>query len=203
MADLIKHLDGVKKSVQNDADPKRWPRYAGYFALPRLIFCYVDYLGLLYVGKLSKSRRLPRKGTSWEAVKFIKKFLGRFDKRYRENAGLLYDMFRNGTVHLYQPKVLHLKKGKINYLIGHPRLMRWRKEKYRHLEYRNSYLAISTTALFKHLVRAIEAFAKYASQNPRCLRQGNKILRAIERGFDLTDLNEYAKKSELVLRLST
>jgi len=42
----------LKPSIQNDVYPviQANKTEGGYFAVPRLIFCYIDYLGALYSG---------------------------------------------------------------------------------------------------------------------------------------------------------
>ena len=63
-----------------------------------LVFTYIDLLGYLYKG-YSKSIY---------AVEFIRKYLGRIDKRYVEVGGLLYYALRHGMVHLATPKRIKL-----------------------------------------------------------------------------------------------
>lgn len=66
-----------------------------------LIFTYIDLLGYLYKSNTS----------SFNAVEFIREYLGRVDPRYKEIGGLLYDAFRHGLVHLATPKRIQLKNG--------------------------------------------------------------------------------------------
>ncbi len=66
----------------------------GFFSIPLLVFCYVDFLGSLRFG-------LP--AGSVKAIKFIKQY---FPDRYRAYAELLYTMWRHGTVHEHSPKKL-------------------------------------------------------------------------------------------------
>lgn len=64
---------------------------AGFFSVPRQVFCYVDYLGFIAFGKNNT------KG----AEEFIKTF---FPPTYRPYSELLYSMWRHGTIHEYGPK---------------------------------------------------------------------------------------------------
>lgn len=104
--DIEKYLrQDIKRSIQNDVLPlvasSSVPRDGGLFAAPRLIFAYVDYLGYLYKGKsLSES-----------AVAFLRDYWGRLDKRYSEVGGLLYHIYRHGTIHEYEPKIIQLNDG--------------------------------------------------------------------------------------------
>lgn len=68
-----------------------------------LIFTHIDLLGYLYKGK----------NKSIYSVEFMRRYLGRVDKRYGEVGGLLYDAFRHGYVHLATPKRIELQDGKI------------------------------------------------------------------------------------------
>ncbi len=72
-----------------------------------LIFIHIDLMGYLYTGDSS-----PR-NSSKNAVKFMRKYLGKADKRYEEVGGLLYDALRHGYVHLATPKRIELQDGKI------------------------------------------------------------------------------------------
>ncbi|MDP8246723.1 MAG: hypothetical protein P9M00_01160 [Candidatus Tritonobacter lacicola] len=95
--EYLKH--NVRDSIVNDVI--RVARYhsrhysgkqAGFFGIPRQVFCYIDYLGLIAFGDNSNTKR---------AVKFIKKY---FPLNYHDYAELLYSMWRHGTVHEYEPK---------------------------------------------------------------------------------------------------
>jgi len=94
----IKHLEGVRTSIVRDVKDVAIyhsrhykSKSAGFFSIPRQVFCYVDYLGFVAFGENST------KG----AVHFIEKY---FPDNYRGFAELLYSMWRHGTVHEYEPK---------------------------------------------------------------------------------------------------
>lgn len=67
---------------------------AGFFSIPRQVFCYVDYLGCLAFGYESGTKA---------AIKFIHTY---FPEKYQSFAELIYSMWRHGTVHEYEPKCL-------------------------------------------------------------------------------------------------
>ena len=69
---------------------------AGFFSIPRQVFCYIDYLGFIGFGEKSSTRR---------AESFIKKY---FPPNYHPFAELLYSMWRHGTVHQYEPKSYYI-----------------------------------------------------------------------------------------------
>lgn len=100
---VIEYLtDDLQESIRRDVHPAIQIGNAegGYFAVPRLVLCYVDFLGALYRGY----RGHGNIATSVKAQAFIRDFMGHVDPLYRKNADLFYDMYRHGTVHLYQPK---------------------------------------------------------------------------------------------------
>lgn len=103
---VVKYLKtDIKVSIENDV--KKIVRYherikvGGYHSIPRLVFCYVDYLGSLVYG--------PDKPTV-HAIQYIENY---FEKEYKNKSALLFIMWRHGTVHEYDPKVLKLKFGKL------------------------------------------------------------------------------------------
>ena len=98
----------LKKSIINDVKPIIQPNQqdGGYFGVPRLVLCYVDYLGALYEGYHGETDRTGRKviAKSKHAKNFIKDVLGKVDPLYEKYGDFLYEMYRHGTVHIYQPK---------------------------------------------------------------------------------------------------
>lgn len=120
---IINYLDNdLRKSIKNDVEPiiQEDNKEGGYFGVTRLVLCYIDYLGILYNGyhgkKYKKGRNKGRKilSDSVYAINFIKNILGDIHPNYKIHADLLYEMYRHGTVHLYQPKTFVNKKtGKI------------------------------------------------------------------------------------------
>jgi len=101
-------LSDLKGSVIDDV----WPclnlgrKEGGVFGVPRLVLAYVDYLGVLYHGSDGSSvdgagRRIFTK--SEYAKTFLVEIFGAAHKDYKKYGRLLYDMYRHGTVHLYEP----------------------------------------------------------------------------------------------------
>lgn len=64
----------------------------GFHSIPRHIFCYIDYLGQLV---------FDDKSETYNAVKYMQTY---FDSRYKEISILIYEMWRHGTVHEFDPK---------------------------------------------------------------------------------------------------
>lgn len=99
----IKYLEDVRTSIVRDVKDvaiyhsRHYKgKSAGFFSIPRQVFCYVDYLGFVAFGGYSTNG----------AVQFIEKY---FPNNYRGFADLLYAMWRHGTVHEYEPKSLFAK----------------------------------------------------------------------------------------------
>jgi hypothetical protein len=91
-------------SCLNSSNPK-----GGVFAVPRLVLAYVDYLGALYHGYDGSvdprtGRRIFSK-TSY-AKSFLVEVFGTVHDDYKRYGELLYDIYRHGTVHLYEPLTL-------------------------------------------------------------------------------------------------
>ncbi|MDQ6864309.1 MAG: hypothetical protein M3044_10840 [Thermoproteota archaeon] len=81
---IVKYLiDDLKKSVENDVKPCLINE-GGYFAVPRLVLSYVDYLGVLYHGydgrKNGSNRRILSQAVY--AKEFLKNIFGYIDSNY-------------------------------------------------------------------------------------------------------------------------
>lgn len=113
--------DDLAKSIRNDIGPMVQPEQAegGYFGVCRMVLCYVDYLGALYHGYTGEedSKGRPRIAKSEYAISFLKEVWTEIDPLYKDRAELLYNTYRHGTVHLYQPKVLVNNKRYLAWLV--------------------------------------------------------------------------------------
>jgi len=103
-------LPQAKLEIGNWINPKK--KQGGYFIVTRQIFCMVDFLGATYSGyPLSQRKNDPngrRIATSTKAIRFITTFFKPKRTYNRTVITKLHDMYRNGLVHLYQPKILKL-----------------------------------------------------------------------------------------------
>jgi hypothetical protein len=96
----------LKVSIINDIKPCLLGE-GGYFSVPRLVLSYVDYLGALFHGYKhpeQTKQRLFAKHTY--AKRFLKYIFGLLDSNYCYYGDLLWEIYRNGTVHLYEPLTL-------------------------------------------------------------------------------------------------
>lgn len=100
----------TKLEIGNWIKPKK--KQGGYFVVVRQILCMTDFLGAVYSGYPLSERRDDKKGrriaTSEKAIKFITTFFEPSNTYKKEVVVKLHDMYRNGLVHLYQPKILKL-----------------------------------------------------------------------------------------------
>jgi hypothetical protein len=96
----------LKDSIVNDIQPCLVGE-GGYFGVPRLVLSYVDYLGALFHGykhpNQTKQRSFAR---HTYAKRFLKYIFGLIDSNYCYHGELLWEIYRNGTVHLYEPLTL-------------------------------------------------------------------------------------------------
>ena len=89
-------LSATLRNLRNIARPDR-TKEAGFFSIPRNVFCYVDYLGYVAFGYRAANGHV--RSTSC-AVDYLEKY---FPPDYADFAALIYSMWRHGTVHRYEP----------------------------------------------------------------------------------------------------
>ena len=91
-------LDALARAIEKDLVPVlSFPEGAPH-TVAREWACYVDHLGALFSGKTSQSQERFRI--------YLHEVLSEVDAGYREQADILLHMFRHGTVHEFDPKVL-------------------------------------------------------------------------------------------------
>lgn len=195
-------LSDLKQSVIDDIGPvvQMWRGPGGYFAVPRLVLSYVDFLGSLYHGynglRDSRGRRIIAKSSY--AKTFLKEVFSKVDTLYRDCSDLLYEMYRHGTIHLYQPKEFfdsqnrriswYTYKGprqamlelKIN-VGGQQRTLRIRGRHLTPLHVGNQHwiLPISINCLYEDLRDAIDKFVEMLRQNGSLVSKWNSTAQAI------------------------
>ena len=165
----------------------------GYFGSSRQILCFIDFLGSLYVGydekkdskfikSEGKKRLISKPG---QAIMFIKDFMGeKIDQFYKINGEVLYKMYRNGLVHLYQPKSFRRQNG------NELRWFAYKGPREKHLEKTEEngkiieikdvrhvaiiphpekshveYLAVSVNCLYYDLIQAIDIYLAMLEQD--------------------------------------
>ncbi|OGU27105.1 MAG: hypothetical protein A2057_06840 [Ignavibacteria bacterium GWA2_35_9] len=154
---------------------------AGWFSVPRQVFCIVDFLGSIsYNNKGKESGASTRK-----AVRFIKEF---FPKHYKPFANLLIAMWRHGTVHNFAPSAYYVVKGNRKIII------RWTSNRSDAIHNRkvnlnifdkkgqkdNIFLSINTCQLADDLLNAFDKFINKIERKPSfmngCLKRLNRTI---------------------------
>ena len=103
-------LTQVKLEIGNWIHPRK--RQGGYFVVTRQILCMIDFLGAVYSGysRIEKIQDIKnqreRIATTRKAKKFIASFFEPKNLYHKTAIDYLYDIYRHGLVHLYQPRVL-------------------------------------------------------------------------------------------------
>ena len=108
------HLDMIAGTVLADLAPLLQTAGGAPHTIAREVFCYVDYLGALYVG--TSGMPLGPDGLAQVKARFTKyleDIMGLVDTGYKHMAETLYQMYRNGTVHQFDPKALNNKAGEL------------------------------------------------------------------------------------------
>lgn len=199
-------LSDLVTSINTDISPIIQPNRpeGGYFGVPRMVLCCIDFLGLLLVGwsgKKKKNGNIDDFATSQKAKEYIKKVLGHVDNLYQKNGDLFYDMYRHGTVHLYHPKKLASKKypiRTIEWLVYKGGREKWdyyesRSVKFRHLQIikwdNNRFiLPISIEVLFSDLLISIDLYRKmiYEDKSGELSKKLLSVADALDTVFDKT-----------------
>lgn len=98
---IFVHLTGITESIEADLMlPLRAHEQAdrgGFFSITRQVFSYIDYLGAL-AG--------DGQNTTKSAVAYMEKYFSLANPAYTGTCCLLFFMWRHGTVHEYDPKVV-------------------------------------------------------------------------------------------------
>jgi hypothetical protein len=75
-----------------------------YQGLHREVLCYIDHLSHLYSGRAQVGERFRD---------YLKQMMSRSDPNYGKRAEEIYQMYRNGPVHEFEPKNLENRKGQL------------------------------------------------------------------------------------------
>jgi len=185
----------LRVSVLNDVGPCVQPNQSsgGYFAVPRLVLGYVDYLGGLYhgyQGRLNRGRRIFADSTY--ARVFLRDAFGQIDAHYRMYGNLLWEIYRNGTVHLYQPLTLQNAGRVINWAVYKgPRSSQTRVQEagvstlVRHLEpswiVMNHWVQpVSIICLYEDLLQAIDTYSNMISRDSSLENKFRQVANALQ-----------------------
>ncbi len=169
-ADARPYLQGLKGTVDGDIRPLLATTGAAPFAISREVLSYVDHLGHLYTGKAQVGQR---------SRDYLTDVMSRIDRRYAKRAGEIYEMYRCGSVHEFDPKVITNSKGEsLGWLCYRgPRValtqVEGREIPVTHLEPAASiqagrfWLPVSTVCLIDDLEASIDQFAAAGPKSDR------------------------------------
>lgn len=199
-------INDLVVSIKTDVYPIIQPTTpeGGYFGVPRMVFCYINFLGLLFVGwNGNKDKHGNKKdfATTEQAKQFIRKVLSQVDELYGINGDLLYDMYRHGTVHIYSPQKLKSREfpnRTIEWLVYKGDREQWdyyenKAVKFRHLqiidwEKDRFILPVSTVILYRDLVTSIDLYRKmiYEDKSEKLLQNLLSVADTLDTEFDST-----------------
>lgn len=210
-------INDLGTSIRNDIAPMIQPNNpeGGYFGVPRMVLCYINFLGLLFMGWNGEKKENGDKdnfATTKKAKDYIKKVLSQVDSLYKINGDLLYDMYRHGTVHIYSPKKLvsrEFPKKTVEWLVYKGEREQWeylenRSVKYRHLQIiewpeDRFVLPVSILVLYRDLLVSIELYQKmiYADKSENLLKNILSVADALDKEYDGTPHNFWANSIKL------
>ncbi len=199
-------INDLATSINTDISPIIKPGIpeGGYFGVPRMVLCYVDFLGLLYIGWSGKKKKNGDKddfATPQKAKMFIKRVLSQIDELYGKHGDLFYDMYRHGTVHIYSPKkmVSRIESNKtIEWLLYKGDREQWdyyenKSVKFRHLEIiewekDRFMLPVSIVILYKDLLESIDLYRKmiYRDKSGELAKNLLVVADGLDQHFDST-----------------
>lgn len=160
----------LAQTVINDVVPLLNTPGGAPHAVNREVFSYVDYLGALYAG--TSKVKCGSDGLAEVRVrftKFLQDVMARTDANYGTQAEVVYQMYRNGPVHEFDPKLLKNTSNQVLAWFSYrgPRedtFKEWNMS-VRHLRPVQAphnaglyYLPVSTVCLIQDLLSSIEHF---------------------------------------------
>ena len=166
------YLEMLKNTVSKDIRPLLSVPDNAPFAICREVFSYVDHLGHLYSGR-------PQQQVGERSKDFLRHVMSVIDQNYGKRANEIYQMFRCGTVHEFEPKTLENRSGQtLTWLCyagprQHTIMIHSKAVSVTHLEpvpglTATQYsLPVSTECLVKDLETSIDKFGQAGPDNER------------------------------------
>lgn len=183
------YLEGLQNSMLDDVRPLLDLPGGAPFAVCREVFSYLDHLGHLYTG-LGKGHVADR------FKSYLKEIMGQIDSGYTRRAVEIYEIFRNGTVHQFEPKHLDNSSGqRLGWLcyqgkrVGETIDLNGSKTRVTHLQVAASaewssqfWLPVATNWLVNDVVKSTDIFGRSPAEEDR-VKKWNKAadqLRAVK-----------------------
>ncbi len=99
------HLDMLIATIRDDLCPLVKTRGGAPHTISREFSCYVDYLGALYTGWVESNKSRER------FTSYLREVLRNVNEDYSQHADLIREMYRNGPVHEFDPKIVFNRNG--------------------------------------------------------------------------------------------
>lgn len=166
---LTEHL---KKSLSNDFFPAydayKVTMVAGYFALPRIVFPYITFLGTLFKGSDS----------AHNAVDYMNTYLSKINQLYvqRDLCDFIYRVYRHGLEHTNMPKVVADSGKVVGWRITYDDRQHLNIDNYPGIVGKDAIFSISPKILADEVVSSIDEFIKD-------LHTGVASLQTFKKGF--------------------
>lgn len=197
ITDVNRGLNDCRNSLKNDVFPviakTIGVEEGGYFIIPREIFSYAGFLGLLYCGPENPPQFNPRfLSRTFMAERYITEVMGQVDNAYQEFGELIYSMYRHGTAHVYRPNMLEstVNNRKISFMCykGPRRGILERKEVGEiavthcnpvQIKADEDWLPLSINVLYDDLIASIDLYEDMIKRNPNLLRNYSNAIEAL------------------------
>jgi len=165
---IQKYLENhVLKSLRDDFLPalKTYKKKnVGYFALMRIIFPYITFLGSLYRG-IDETK---------SALQFMVDYMGRVDDEYRHKAGVYYVAHRHGLLHTNSSKIFIYGKKKLGWYVSFANVGRRNRG-----DFLGSNLGMYPRLFFDDLCSAMDLYIKDFDNN----RKEKELIKNFKKGF--------------------
>lgn len=174
-------LDNIAEVIIQDLCPLLNTPEGAPHTISREFSCYIDYLGALYCGtKKNKNGKEHLEGSGKRFINYLKDVMYIADPGYNKQAETIYEMYRCGAVHEFDPKVLSDPSGKELHWFEYRGARKQYYEEWRkyvdHLkpvlypeDSKVYYLPVSTICLAQDLLYSIEQFKHFSLKSEKCL----------------------------------
>jgi hypothetical protein len=192
LTDVNRGLNDLRNSLENDVlpilDKTAETEEGGYFVIPREIFSYTGFLGLLYCGP-ENPPNLRFLSRTFMAERYITEIMGQVDNAYRNYGELIYSMYRHGTAHVYRPNMLQstIDHRKISFMsykgprsgilerkeVGELAVIHCNPVKISNDE---DWLPLSINVLYNDLTRSIDIYEEMIKNDPLLLENYSQAI---------------------------
>ncbi|MDA2936574.1 hypothetical protein MYX06_05135, partial [Patescibacteria group bacterium AH-259-L05] len=154
---LVNH---IKQSIENDVGIaiKGYMKsffdngpHAGFFAVPRMLFPEIDGLGSYITGKPLY--------TGLNIKIYLSEVMSKIDVRYKDYAGFIVLIYRNGLLHQHSPKKFKFKRKEISWQFGVSNVP-VDIQRRNHLTIQNNTLKIDMNIFYNDVINSVDILVK-------------------------------------------